>query len=263
MDAKTEARLTQDKPSLDGFELPCGYLDSDGNIHTYVEVSEFTGEEEETLAAKNMPPIKKLNKILSNCIKAVGDIKDGHALEKIVPDLTQGDRMFLLFAIRRVTLGDEFPFATKCPNCEHESKLVVDLSELEIRKMPDPKIRVYDLELPKSKKKVTMKVMTGRGEESISKAAAVGKDIISTAILARMEALDGKPAGIKDLKSLSMMDRNYLRDEWQEHEGGIDTNVDIQCSNCDHAYATDVDIGDPGFFSPASVLKRWKKTSDS
>lgn len=260
MDAKTEARLTIDKASLDGFELPCGYLDAEGNIHTYVEVSEITGEEEEILAAKNMPVIKKLNKVLANCTKAIGDIKGGR-IEQIIPDLTQGDRVFLLFAIRRVTLGDDFPFTTVCPKCEHESDLTVDLSELEIKKMPDPRIRLYDVELPKSKKKVTMKVMTGRGEEALSKAVAVGKDIVSTAILARIEAIDGKPAGVKDLKGLSMVDRNYLRDAWQDREGGVDTTTDITCLNCEHDYQTDIDMGAEGFFSPAAVLKRWKKKS--
>lgn len=263
MDAKTEAQLTTDRMGVDGFELPCGYIDANGVLHTYVEVTEITGTEEEILGAKNMPVIKKMNKVLANCTKVIGDITDPSKIEKIIPELTQGDRVFILFAIRRVSLGDDFPFTTECPNCKKETDLVVDLSELTTQKMLDPKLRVYDLVLPKSKKTVSMKVMTGHGEEAISKATTVGKDIISTAMLARIDAINGRPASIADLKALSLADRNFIRNEWQDHEGGVDTNVDITCPACDHEYATDVDMGAPGFFDPARVQRLWRKKSDS
>lgn len=251
------------KPSVDSFKLPCGYLDEDGNLHTDVDVREMTGEEEEILAAKNMAVMKKMNKILSRCTTAIGSITDPRQIEAIIPDLTQGDRVYLLFAIRRVSLGDDFPFTTQCPQCEQKSNLTVNLSELAIKEMADPKLRTYPVELNKSHKKVTMKVLTGRGEDSISKAATVGKDIISVAMLARMEAIDGRPATLADLKALPLSDRNQLKDEWQEHEGGVDTEVDIQCPACDNEYKADIDIASQGFFSPSAVLKTWKASSNS
>lgn len=251
------------KSAIDGFELPCGYIDNEGKLHTSVEVAEMTGEEEEILAAKNMPIMKKMNKILSSCTRALGDYRDPHMIEKIIPQLTQGDRVFLLFAIRRVSLGNEFPFSTECPECKSENRLTVDLADLDIKHMPDPMLRVYEMDLPRSKKKAVMKVLTGIGEEAISKAAAVGKDVISIAILARLESLDGRPATVKDLKALSLMDRNALRDVWQDKEGGVDTGVPVQCMQCDHEYETEVDIGSSGFFTPGLVLKTWKIKSAS
>lgn len=138
---------------------------------------------------------------------------------------------------------------------------MVDLSELEIREMTDPKVRFYEVELPSSKKKVRMKVLTGRGEEAISKAASRGKDIITTAIFCRIESIDDKPGTMKDLKRLVLSDRNFLRDQWEGHEGGVDTEVTIECPNCDFEYDTELDISQMGFFNPSAALRSWKKKS--
>jgi hypothetical protein len=249
------AALEQPKAAIDCFELPCGYLDSQGNLHTSIEVCEMTGEEEEILAAKNMPVVKKMNKILTACTKAVGEFRDRQKIEQIIPDLTQGDRIFLLFAIRRVSLGDQMPFSAECPECKHKAHVSLDLSELESKPMPDPKIRVYEVVLPRTKKVVIMKVLTGRGEEAVSKAAVAGKDVISQAILSRVESLDGKPADLKALKALPLMDRNALRDAWQDREGGVDTAVKIQCPECERDFESEVDLGDRNFFMPSALPK--------
>lgn len=256
-------QVEEAKSSVDMFELPCGYLDPEGNLHTDIEVREMTGEEEEILAAKNMPVIKKLNKILARCTVAIGSFRDQSDIERIIPDLTQGDRVYLLFAIRRVSLGDDMPLFVKCPQCEQESHVTIDLSDLEVKKMADPKIRVYTETLPKTKKKVVLKVLSGRGEEAISKAATTGKDLISYAILTRIETMDGKPASIRDLKALPLADRNFLRDVWEDHEGGINTELTVACAQCDHEFDTNMSVGDPGFFNPLAALKNWKKKSSS
>lgn len=245
------------KSTVDSFELPCGYLDGDGGLHTDVVVKEMTGEEEEILAARNMPVTKKINRILARCTESIGSI-GGPLVNTVIPDLTQGDRVYLLIAIRRASLGNEMPFLTKCPGCEQDARFVLDLADLETKKMPDPLIRSYDLELPKSGRKVRMKVLTGRGEEAISKASTKGVDLISTAIFVRIDSIDDKPATMKDLKSLPLMDRNFLREAWEEHEGGVDTTVEIECPSCAHEYDTDLDISQQGFFNPSATLKNWK-----
>ena len=246
------------KPSIGEYELPCGYLDADGNLHTSVSVREMTGEEEDILSAKNVPGSKKINKILSKCTVSIGSINGG-AIESIIQDLTQGDRIFLLIAVRRASLGDEMPFLTKCPSCEEEARFHLDLGDLEVIKMADPTTRSYSVTLPKTGKKVMMKVLTGRGEDAIGKASSRGRDLITTAIFARVDSMDDKPVTMKDLKDLPLADRNFLRDEWEDHEGGLDTAVKIDCPACGNEYDTELDISQQGFFNPSATLKSWKK----
>jgi hypothetical protein len=246
------------KASIDSYELPCGHVDQDGNVHTSITVREMTGEDEETLAARNMPTTKKINKILVHCTESIGPYS-GQALNTIIPDLTQGDRIFLLMAIRRASLGDEMPFQTTCPSCKEEARFVLDLGDLETKKMANPGLRSYDVVLPKTKYKIRMKVLTGRGEEVISRAATKGKDLISTAILARIESINDKPITIDDLKALPLIDRNFLRGAWEEREGGVDTEIQIDCPSCATAYETELDISQQGFFNPSATLSLWKK----
>lgn len=246
------------KSSVDAFELPCGHVDAEGNVHTLITVREMTGEDEETLAARNMPTTKKINRILTRCTESIGPFS-GQQLSFIIPDLTQGDRIFLLMAIRRASLGDEMPFQTTCPSCKEEARFIIDLKDLETKKMLNPALRTYDLVLPKSKHKVRMKVLTGRGEEAISKAAAKGQDVISTAIFARIESFDDKPVTIKDLKDLPLADRNFLRGAWEGNEGGVDTEIQVDCPSCGTAYDTELDISQQGFFNPSATLINWKK----
>lgn len=254
--------IEESKSSLDSFELPCGYLDKEGNLYKDVVVREMTGEEEEILAAKNMPATKKINKILGRCVESIGPIK-GKNVDDAVMDLPQGDRIYLLIAIRRASLGDDMPFKTVCPSCENEQMLTVDLSELESKPMDDPTVRVRDVTLPKSGKKVTMSVLTGRGEEAISRASNRGKDMVTTAIYCRVESIDDQPVKMNDLKKLPLQDRNFLREQWEESEGGIDTGVDITCSGCDLEYTTDIDISQIGFFNPLAAERNWRKKYSS
>lgn len=255
-----DPKLEQPQSSIDGFELPCGFLDEEGGLHTDVIVREMTGEEEEILAAKNIPNGKKYNRVLARCTNQIGDFSEQHDISRIVQDLTQGDRVYLLFAIRRASLGDEMPFTTKCPQCDTESQMTIDLKDLEIKKMPDPLIRTYSTKLP-SGKNAQMKVLVGRGEDMIAKAFKKGVDVISTAILARLAELDGEPPSIKGLKKLSLKDRNHLKNIWEDHEGGVDTAVEIECPSCENEYEADIGIGDEGFFNPSAALKSWKKKS--
>jgi hypothetical protein len=251
------------KSSVDGFELPCGYIDQDGKLHTQVEIREITGPEEEILAATNMMAFRRLNRLMIACTAAIGPYRGEAAMEKIIPDLCQGDRFFIMFAIRRVSLGNDMPFISKCPHCDQEQKIVVDLSELEVKAMPDPKRRTYPIVLPKSGHKVLMKVLTGRGEDSIARALQSGKDRISTSLLARIDSMNDKPCTLEDLKVLGLMDRNFLRDAWEDNEGGIDTSIDMECPSCAAEYQANVDPSQEGFFNPLAVLKRWNKKSST
>lgn len=253
-----DPQLEHAKSSIDSFELPCGFIDGEGKLHTSISVTEMTGEEEEVLASRNMPSSKKINKILVNCTESIGSFS-GPAVSQIVPDLTQGDRIFLLLAIRRVTLGDEMPFLTKCPKCEQDARFVLDLSDLEIKPMEDPSVRTYPLTLPKTGHKVIMKVLTGRGEDAITKASMRDRDSITTAIFARVDSVNDKPATIAELKALPLLDRNFLRSEWEDHEGGVDTEVNVDCPSCGKEYDTELDISQEGFFNPSATLKSWKK----
>lgn len=267
----TTQQMDEAKAPLGVFDLPCGYL-SDGKLITDVEVREITGDEEDMLGSKKISDQKKIGELISRCVSRVGSFQ-GQQARDVLPYLTVGDRTFLMFAIRRVSLGDDYPFVDKCPNCELEQLFVLDLSTLDIRAMTDPMKRTYDIKLPSSGKQVTWHVMIGKDEEFINKYDKSGLDSVSLAVLARLDSIDGtpvnlspiagKPAALLMVKSLNITDRNALRDDFDEREGGVETTMDMSCPSCGHEFSRELEIGTTGFFFPSRARKDWKKKSNS
>lgn len=249
-----ENQAREPKSALGLFTLPCGYLDADGKLYTEVSLREITGEEEDMLAAKKVPTSRKLNELLARCTERIGPITDKGQIATLVPELLVGDSVYLLLAIRRVSLGDEYPFEEKCPECEKRSLFTVDLSELEIYSMPDPARRVYDETLP-SGRKVRFSAMNGRRQERL---VEQGLDNRSQAILARLDLLDEKPPSMEAVKTLSMRDRNYLTDLFNDVEGGVDTTLQLTCPKCDADFERMMEV-QAGFFFPSGGKRNSKR----
>lgn len=243
------------------FDLPCGHLTAEGELITEVKVREITGVEEDLLAARNISAGKKVTQLITNCLERLGTITDKSELTNAVRNMLIGDRVFLMMAIRRVTLGNEFPFEAKCEACDKKSLFTVDLSELETKPMPDPKKRVFDVTLP-SGKKARWHAMSGKEEESLAKFQNL--DQLSLSILVRVDLLDGQPTDLDVIRALNMKDRNYLRDEcFGEVEGGLETSMELGCPACGEEFRTDLDVGQTGFFFPSRIQKNSKRSTSS
>ena len=248
------ASLEAPKSSQGVFDLPCGYLGPDGTLHTEIALRELTGAEEDLLATKQITPFKKYNELLVRCTQRIGTITDRGQLSVAVKGLPIGDRLFLLFAIRRVSIGDEYVFNEKCPNdaCGKTERYTVNLSELEIKKMPDPKKRIYDATLP-SGATARFRISTGTDEERAMAVESKAEDAaLSKGILMRLELLDGAPPELQAVKSMKWRDRMALREQWNQVEGGVDTEIDMTCSACGHAFKRDIEVT-PSFFFPSAT----------
>jgi hypothetical protein len=258
-----QAQLERPKGANGVFDLPCGYLDSEGRLHREVQVREITGHEEDMLGSKAVPGYKKVGTLISACMVRIGNITDKKTLATIGDELTIGDRVFLMFAIRRTTLGDEYPFRGVCPNerCNYRGLFTLDLSDLEVKEMPDPMKRIYDIQLP-SGKTARYRPLLGKDEESLSKASN-SDEAMSLAILMRLEMLSDQPPTIAMVKNLGMRDRNALREAFDNIEGGVDTTLEMTCPICGTEFEEELDVGQAGFFFPSSAQKGSKRKSST
>lgn len=252
----TSQQLETPKSPVGIFELPCGYVDPETNELTLeVELREIRGREEEMLNSKKVPSEGKLSNLLVSCIERLGSISDKKVLRKIVEDMTTGDRVFLMFCLRRVSLGDDMPLRQNCPNpkCGASNFYIIDLSELKINKMPDPTKRTYDVVLPRSKKSVRFRVSTGRDEQLRQKFSVRNKDdMASLVLMMRIELFDDEPPTLEGLKDLGLSDRNFLRSQFESVEGGIDLEVDLDCPKCGREWKRDLELT-PDFFFPSET----------
>jgi len=240
------------------FELPCGYLDDQGQLHTEVTVREITGDEEDMLVSPKVPGTRKMSELMVRCVERIGTFTEKKDIIRLIPELVVGDRVFLLFAIRRATLGDDFPFEEQCPHCSETYPYNFDLTGLEVKKMPDPKKRIFDVTLPKCGKVVRFHPMTGKDEVRLEKATK-GTDSASASILLRLDMLDGKPPELVDVKKLGLQDRQFLRDRFEEIEGGVETTIQVACQGCGKDFDREVRVDDRGFFFPSEIQKSWSQ----
>jgi hypothetical protein len=246
-----ESQISEAKSSVGVYDLPCGYIDEDGNLHREVKVREITGHEEDMLANPKLKGAKKINDLIASCVERVGTITDKGQLSKVVMDMTVGDRLFCIFAIRRVTVGDEYMFETACKSCQSRTKFTVDLADLEVKAMEDPYQREFTVTLPASQKVVVFRPMTGRGEEQLDRLNKKKTDSLSLSILMRVQTIDGKRPNMAVVKELGLGDRAYLRDRFEESEGGVDTEVELDCPECYSDFKEDLDVGQASFFFPS------------
>lgn len=243
------------KSSVGTFELPSGYIDSSGSLHTTVHVREMTGDEEDVLTSRRMQAHQKLQQVMEGCVTQIGTIRrEGNSeWSKIIRDLTATDRLFIIVKIREITLGSAYTFKTKCPECGDIHEQAVSLSEFVIKAPLDPMIRSWSGSMPKSGLAYTAKVQTGVEEAKIAKAGE-SKDLLSLGMLARLVELDGKqPVTLAMVKSLPLADRAYLRAEFDKHESNIENDSEIECPACGHEYKAKIDIGDSNFFFPSAT----------
>lgn len=255
MSAEVKAVETP-KTAVDGFELPSGYLDEQGNVHKSVHLREITGEEEDILASKKLAVHKRLQRVLERCITQIDGVEDAKKNDAI-KNLPLMDRYALLIRLRTISLGNDYTFETECTNesCQKVLRQFVELDSIVVHGMREPKTRVFSETLPKTGQAARWSVMTGTGEDKLS-GLEQHKDSLSLMILARLQELGGEIPNLGMIKALPMADRDYLRGRFMEEEGSMDDEVDVECSHCGNEFKTEIEIGQAGFFFPAGTSKR-------
>lgn len=254
--AFTQQQMDTPHSTQGAFNLPCGFLNEETQeVYVDVEVREITGYEEDMLASDKVDARAKLDILLGNCTSRIGPIDNQAKIKTMVKMLPSGDRVFLLFAIRRVTLGDELPVREQCPACKATTLFTIDLGDLDVQEMPDRKKRIYDTELP-SGKKARFRISTGQDEEALAKYRKKNRgDALSQMLLMRLELLDDEQPTLESVKMLGMRDRHALRDAMQKVEGGVDTTLELECPSCGNEWEKELDVGARGFFFPSETPK--------
>lgn len=245
--------------------LPCGYLDSNGELQADFVVDELDGYDEDALAGSG-PVLTRLNKVIVRRLQKIGAIEEKPQVVKVVQSLLALDRMMLLLAIRRATHGDIFRMNARCPaeGCGEEFRSSVDLSQLDVTPMDNPKEREFEHTLCRGTV-VKWRVMVGSDEEwltSTRKDKRMKADQFTLAFFARVTHVNGEEIvrsgapGLVDksrklLKSMKSSERNELRNVFMRHEGNIDTELEFSCPSCGQEWKGELDVGQPDFFFPA------------
>lgn len=256
------------KPTLgDISELPCGYLDETSTLHRDIVIEEITGVDEDVLANEKLSREGvTMDRVMANTIARLGPIENpmnpetGYrtnmkAMEKAVKGLKAGDRYFILLKLRVLSLKPMFEAKVTCPRCSHPDDMGIDLNSLGIKVMTDD-----DAAKPVFSGKSSFgdtfkfKILTGEGEKLLQRIRKEKKEDLTTALLfiKLVELNDAKPS-MKALKLMSSQRRNAIRMATLGVEGGIETELDAKCAECDFGWKLELPIGQKGFFFPSGI----------
>lgn len=239
-------------------ELPTGYLDEQGRLHRAIVIREMDGRDEDLLANQKIPVGARLSRMIENCILSIGSHRQQDAgWSDIVQSLPVIDRLWILLQLRILTVGPIFSAKIQCPaeGCQRYSLQNVDLNDLPVHGISEPEKRTYGGKLPKSGRDFVCRVMTGADESRLTKMAQKNpEDLVSIAIASRLVSLDAKsPVSIPDVKSLSLVDRQHLRNLFKKHEGEIDRDMECSCPHCGTEFRQEIDFDSPNFFFPSET----------
>lgn len=273
---QTEALVATERSSgiVDAI-LPCGLLDVENQkLHQDAVVREICGPEEDLLAA-DMDETTKTDMLIAACTVSIGPYS-GNELKSKLPDLLEGDRIALLLRIRTASHGPTYPFVFTCPreDCQHSDIYDVNLDTLDKKSMVFEAYGDHRVELP-SGKVVVWRPMDGRASRELSAMLKTNVEFrnqfkenkMTAYLLSRLVEVDGASANLDNVRAITSRDRDFLRAQIDDLEGGIDTTVQIECSGkkCQGRKEMDVElnIGQGGFFFPLAQRAKWKRKRNS
>lgn len=228
----------------------------------YVVAEEYTLPSLGKVYSENVNPVVKIKSMTTNqemkrlapserAYKTICDIIDECLVENpgiSSYDMCLADYQFLLHKLRVVTYGKDYKLEFTCPFCGSKEEATIDLDSLEVRNADD--INYGDLQefvLPKTKKKIRIKMQTPRMIDQISiqskdldkKSKGTQGDTAFLFTLEYMiESVDGEEIDSvrkeKFVRNLPMMDTNYIMKKAEKlvESFGIQTSIEKECPIC-------------------------------
>ncbi|MGE5528058.1 MAG: hypothetical protein ACM3X6_02820 [Patescibacteria group bacterium] len=206
-----------------------------------------TADEDELLNQRPGHEASAVNLVMQSCLVKPEGVN--------VIDLLMGDRLFLLFALRRLTHGDAYSFRVTCPGCNHSYLWEENLGDLRVQYLPDPAHAAsdhrFEFTLPKSGRKVKFRLGRGKDEARLSAIRRDNRDRLMSSLLAmRVTEIEGeKTVTPRVLAELPASDAAALRAEIEARDCGVDTTIEVECPNCFRRDEVELQI-DADFFVP-------------
>jgi hypothetical protein len=187
----------------------------------------------------------------------------------------QGDRFFALLMIRVLTYGPEYAFAVQCqnPGCRARIEWELDLTSLPVRALSDDSRAAFvagnrfETVLPDAGTRLFFKLLTGEDERKLPVLQRAQPERMLSSVLAyRIVEIEGVDPKNKRqfLEDLTLRDADFLVDEFDRVDCGVDTTIEIECPQCFAAQEVDLPF-DKGFFLPGKnrTMRRRARSESS
>lgn len=239
-------------------QLPVGFTDGEGRLHSRVVIRKMTGREEAILADRRFQKNggKLVTELLHSCLVKLGDLPQNGS--STVARMYSADRNFLLLRLRSFTFGAELEGRYTCPACGETLQHTDNLDELPLRALPEgssPDDVVVELEDGYVDREgqvhtsVRLRLPTGEDEEIVAAQMRRNASLGKNALLARcLKSLGDVPAhrlealGSRILAELTMTDRRLIDRALNEAAPGVELVRSLECDACGHEFKTSLDL---------------------
>lgn len=237
------------------------------------EIRGLTVKEADVLAgASKKKRAAALAQVFNNCWQSTvtfGPYKDPLNWD----DVLQGDRTYLLLAIRAITHGPEYTFKPQCISAGCMSRFEWTINLLDENDLPVRKLEQADAErfkagdafeavVPSTGDKVLFHLPTGLDEKRATLMQGQGRqELLTLSLRMRINEIEGIDR--KDLKSylanMELGDANNLIEQFDQHGCGVETRLEVECPACLSEFDVELPF-DQGFFFPSQ--KRLTQTGE-
>lgn len=209
-------------------------------VNPNIKIRSMTTQEEMKRLAPSDGAYKNICEIIDDCLVEKPGISSY--------DMHLGDYQFLLHKMRVVTYGDEYTVQSTCPYCGCTNSDTISLDDIQVFDFDEEKVKdLFEFELPKSKRRIKLRMQTPRILDEIQIRAKelkrksrnyVGDPAFLLSIEMMIEEVDGvkpNPLNLTEfVKNLPMMDTNYIVQHCVKinESIGLDTKLNNTCEVC-------------------------------
>ena len=209
-------------------------------VNPNIKIRSMTTQEEMKRLTPSDGAYKNICEIIDDCLVEKPGISSY--------DMHLGDYQFLLHKMRVVTYGDEYTVQSVCPYCGSINSDTISLDDIQVFEFDEEKFKeLFEFELPKSKRKIKLRMQTPRILDEIQERAKelkkkarnfIGDPAFLISIEMMIAEIDGvkpNPLNLTDfVKQLPMMDTNYIVKHCQKinESIGLDTKLSNTCEVC-------------------------------
>ena len=155
----------------------------------------------------------------------------------------QGDRFFALLEIRALTYGSEYAFSVTCsePGCRARIDWELDLRQLPVRAFSEASRAAFldgnrfETKLPDAGRRAWFRLLTGADERKLPAIKRNAGERMLSAMLAfrciEVEGVEDKDKR-RFLEDISMRDADFLLDEFDRVDCGVETTLEVECPEC-------------------------------
>jgi hypothetical protein len=217
-------------------ELPGGYIDDEGNLHTEARIREINGSDEEAMARELRNPSANVPKVvdllLKRSVQSIGSIEP--VPTQVLNAMLTGDRAALMLAVRILTFGSDWEVPDfPCRLCGEQFGTIVELDSIVIDKLDNPMIQEIEVEL-RNDHIATLALMTGAVQlEMVGDVNRTGPEEVTIAIDRCLRKIDGLPVAASSAQRMSMADRRTVVSALAEAQPGPRMEeVVVTCTEC-------------------------------